>query len=239
MNEKPMNTDVHPPREIARLFERAGVARVQSDTLSFLALAVLAGAFIALGTLFFVVVVTEANFGFGVNRLLGGLSFCLGLVLVVVAGAELFTGNNLMTLAWASRLITTRALLRSWVLAYVGNAAAPWASFFWLSGPALPSSAAGGGDTAVQIAAAKADLEFGTAFARGILCNALVVWPCGWRRAAAARPTRSWRFFFRSPPLSRWDSNTRSPTGSFCRTAWRWAATARCRLRESSTTWRR
>jgi len=188
MNEKPLNTDVHPPREIARLFERAGVARVQSDTLSFLALAVLAGAFIALGTLFFVVVVTEANFGFGVNRLLGGLSFCLGLVLVVVAGAELFTGNNLMTLAWASRLITTRALLRSWVLAYVGNAAgslgivflAVWAGIAELGGGAV-------GDTAVQIAAAKADLEFGTAFARGILCNALVclaVWMATGGRSA-------------------------------------------------------
>ena len=76
-------------------------------------LAVLAGAFISLGSLLFTVVVTDSNLGFGVTRLIGGLSFCLGLVLVVVAGAELFTGNNLLAMAWASRLISTRDIVRN------------------------------------------------------------------------------------------------------------------------------
>jgi formate/nitrite transporter FocA (FNT family) len=70
------------------------------DTLTLLVLAVLAGAFISLGALFFTVVVTKASFGFGVSRSLGGLGFCLGLILVVIGGAELFTGNNLLAMAW-------------------------------------------------------------------------------------------------------------------------------------------
>jgi formate transporter len=102
--------DAHPPREIARRVERLGVAKAQTDTVTLVVLAVLAGAFISLGALFFTVVVTDARLGFGVTRLLGGLRFCLGLVLVVVAGAELFTGINLVAMAWASRLISTRSL---------------------------------------------------------------------------------------------------------------------------------
>ena len=96
--------DAYSPREIARLVERLGVAKAHTDTVTLVLLAVLAGAFISLGALFFTVVVTKASLGFGVTRLLGGLSFCLGLVLVVVAGAELFTGNNLLAMAWASRV---------------------------------------------------------------------------------------------------------------------------------------
>src|SRR3970282_235881 len=113
--------DAHPPRDIARMVERLGVAKAQTDALTLVVLAVLAGAFISLGALFFTVVVTGSSFGFGVTRLLGGVSFCLGLVLVVVAGAELFTGNNLLAIAWASGLVPTRDLLRNWGIVYVGN----------------------------------------------------------------------------------------------------------------------
>jgi formate/nitrite transporter len=119
--------------------------------------------------------VTETGFGFGFTRLLGGLSFCLGLILVVVAGAELFTGNNLIAMAWASNRIRTRALLRNWLLVYVGNVIGclgtvllvVWADVANLGGGAV-------GETAVHLARTKADLSMGEAFARGILCNALV-----------------------------------------------------------------
>ena len=113
MEPKPHFADAHPPREIARKVERLGVAKAQEDTLTLVVLAALAGAFISLGALFFTVVVTEAGLGFGVTRLLGGMGFCLGLVLVVVAGAELFTGNNLLAMARASGLIGTRAVMRN------------------------------------------------------------------------------------------------------------------------------
>ena len=114
--------DAYAPREIARKIEAAGLTKARSDTLSLLVLAVLAGAFIALGAIFFTVVVTHSTLGFGVTRLLGGLAFSLGLILVIVGGAELFTGNNLVAMAWASRRITSAELLRNWVLVYVGNA---------------------------------------------------------------------------------------------------------------------
>jgi formate/nitrite transporter FocA (FNT family) len=98
-----------------------GVGKAQLDTLTLLTLAVLAAAFISFGALAFTVVVTGSSLGFGITRLLGGLSFSLGLVLVVIGGAELFTGNNLLAMAWASRRIKTRALVRNWFLSYLGN----------------------------------------------------------------------------------------------------------------------
>jgi len=167
--------DAYPPSEIALKVEHLGVAKAHIDTLTLLLLAVLAGAFISLGAILFTVVVTGSELGFGITRLLGGLAFCLGLVLVVIAGAELFTGNNLIAMAWASKRIGTRALVRNWALAYAGNVlgcVGTVALVAWADLASLGSGAVG--DTAVKIAAAKADLSMGEAFARGILCNALV-----------------------------------------------------------------
>lgn len=169
------SVDAYAPREIARKVEVSGVAQARNDALTELVLAVLAGAFISLGALFFTVVVTGAGAGFGVNRLLGGLAFSLGLILVVVGGAELFTSNNLLAMAWASRRISTREVVRNWYLVYVGNvmgcvgtiALVVWAGLDGLGAGAV-------GQKAVAIAAAKADLSFLQAFVRGILCNALV-----------------------------------------------------------------
>lgn len=175
MDRAPYGADAHPPREIARLVERLGVAKAQTDTVTLLALAVLAGAFISLGALFFTVVVTGASLGFGVTRLLGGLSFCLGLVLVVVAGAELFTGNNLLAMAWAGGRIGTREVMRNWVLAYLGNVIGCLGTVLFVAWGDIASLGGGSvGETAVQIARAKAGLSLGEAFARGVLCNALV-----------------------------------------------------------------
>jgi formate/nitrite transporter len=175
MDQEHYYSDAYPPREIARKVERLGAAKAQMDSVTLLVLAVLAGAFISLGALFFVVVVTGTNLGYGITRLLGGVSFSLGLILVVVAGAELFTGNNLIAMAWASGLIGTRGLLRNWMLAYAGNVIGClgtvllvlWGDIAALGGGAV-------GDTAVGIARTKAGLFLGEAFARGVLCNALV-----------------------------------------------------------------
>ncbi len=175
MDSKPYLGDAYQPQEIARKVEGIGVAKAHADTLTLLVLAVLAGAFISLGALLFTVIVTDSSFGFGPTRFLGGVGFCLGLVLVVVAGAELFTGNNLIAMAWASRLIGTREVLRNWVLAYVGNVVGclgtvllvVWAGIAGLGDGAV-------GEMAVRIAHTKADLPLVEAFTRGILCNALV-----------------------------------------------------------------
>lgn len=167
--------DAYQPREIARRVEEMGVAKARADALTLFVLAVLAGAFIALGALFFMVVSTGSTLGFGVTRLLGGLSFCLGLVLVVIGGAELFTGNNLMAMAWASRLISTREVLRSWALVYLGNVVGGLGMVVLVCWADVASQGNGAlGETALQIARSKAALGLGEAFARGILCNALV-----------------------------------------------------------------
>jgi len=175
VEREPLLADALPPQEIARRVATVGVAKARGDALTLSVLAVLAGAFISLGALFFIVVITGTSLGFGVTRLVGGLSFSLGLILVVVAGAELFTGNNLLAMAWASGLIGMRDVARNWVVSYVGNAVGAlgtvllvvWGNIGSLNGGAV-------GEVAVQIARAKADLSLLEAFARGILCNALV-----------------------------------------------------------------
>ena len=167
--------DAYAPAEIAGRVESIGVTKAQGDTLSVLTLAVLAGAFISLGALFFTVVVTQSNLGFGLTRMFGGFAFSLGLILVVVAGAELFTGNNLVAMAWASGHVTFRQLLRNWVLVYIGNVAGALATVALVV--VAGSDELGGGQvgqTAISIGAAKATKGVLPLLALGIGCNALV-----------------------------------------------------------------
>src|SRR4029453_11005231 len=139
-------------------------------------LAVLAGAFIALGGVFATTVLAGAGSApWGPTRMLAGLAFSLGLILVVVGGAELFTGNNLVVMAWASRRVTTRALVKSGATVSAGNfgGAAGTALLVFLSGAYRFGDGAWGA-TALAIAVAKMRLGFGQAIALGVLCNALV-----------------------------------------------------------------
>lgn len=175
MSESMPVVDAHPPAEVAREIERIGVLKARTDALTLLVLALLAGAFISLGAILSTVAMTDSMLGFGPTRLLGGLAFSLGLVLVVVAGAELFTGNNLIAVAWASGRIGFQAVLRNWLLVYLGNvvgclgtvALVYWAGIAELSGGAV-------GETALRVASAKTELSTLQALARGVLCNALV-----------------------------------------------------------------
>jgi formate/nitrite transporter len=161
--------------ELAQKVESGGIAKTRGDPLNTLLLSILAGAFIALGALFSTVVATDTQLGYGPTRLLAGLAFCLGLVLVVVAGAELFTGNQLMVLAWAHGKVRTIEVLRQWLIVFLGNfigaAATAWGvclSGIWkLGGQKV-------GATALSIAAAKCSLSWDEAFVRGVFCNALV-----------------------------------------------------------------
>lgn len=175
MAEEHLFADAYQPRQIARRVEEMGVAKARADTLSLFVLALLAGAFISLGALFFTVVISDSSLGFGVTRLLGGLSFGLGLVLVVVGGAELFTGNNLLAMAWASKLISTGAVLRNWWLVYLGNVLGCLGTVLLVVWADIASMGSGSvGETAVQIARSKAELSLLEAFSRGILSNVLV-----------------------------------------------------------------
>jgi formate/nitrite transporter len=175
MNKEINQSDAYPPAEIARKVEQLGETKAHTDTLTLLVLAMLAGAFISMGALFYTVVITGNNLGFGLTRFLGGLSFSLGLILVVVAGAELFTGNNLIAMAWASGRIGIRDVMRNWVIVYVGNVVGCLGTVLlvlWSDVASLNNGAVG--ETAINIAHAKADLTFIQAFSRGILCNVFV-----------------------------------------------------------------
>jgi formate transporter len=169
------NFNAYSPAEIEEAIEKVGVTKAALPLLPCLMLAVIAGGAIALGALFYSVVVSDATLSFGISRVLGGLVFCLGLSIVVVGGAELFTGNNLIVMAWASRRISTAALLRNWVAVYVGN-------FIGGAGLAVLVLAAHHLDmndgriavTMLTTATAKISPSFVTLFVKGILCNVLV-----------------------------------------------------------------
>lgn len=164
------------PAEMATRAAYIGERKAEAPALTMFTLSVLAGAFIALGAVF----ATNTAAGtsalpFGIAKLLTGLVFCLGLILVVVGGAELFTGNNLIIMAWASGKVSTRSLLRNWVIVYLGNFVGSigtailvlWSKQYTFGGGAV-------GETALKIAAGKASLDFFQAIALGVLCNALV-----------------------------------------------------------------
>jgi len=179
---KVATTDAYPPPEVARKAEAVGVTKGKLDTLTTILLGILAGVFIGLGAMLCTVATTDAGLGFGLTKLLGGLVFCLGLILVVVAGAELFTGNCLIVMSWMSGQTSLARLLRNWGLVYFANLAGALSlvglmfyTYQWTL------SDYGVGANALLIANSKVNLSFGAALARGILCNALVclaIWLC-------------------------------------------------------------
>ncbi|HRQ24835.1 MAG TPA: formate/nitrite transporter family protein [Anaerolineales bacterium] len=177
------------PPEMATRAEYLGVRKAEMPLVNMLMLSILAGAFISLGAIFATTVaaggmsVTAADgsvayttgLPYGVTRLLTGLVFCLGLILVVVGGAELFTGNNLIVMAWASGKVTGRALLWNWVVVYFGNFLGSIGTviLMFLSKQYTFGSDAVG-IAALRIAVAEVEFGFVQAIALGILCNALV-----------------------------------------------------------------
>ena len=168
---------------MARKAEQIGVAKAEMSTANTLALSVLVGAFIALGAIFATTVTAGgSDVPYGVLRLLGGVAFSLGLVLVIVAGAELFTGNNLIVMAWASRRVRTMRVARNWALVYLGNFVGALATALILYVSKQYEFGQGAvGVQALSIADAKTDLGFLQAVALGAFCNALVclaVWLC-------------------------------------------------------------
>ena len=177
------------PGEMATRAEYLGVRKAEMPALTMFTLSILAGAFISLGAIFATTVSAggmsftaadgavafSTSLPYGVTRLLSGLVFCLGLILVVVGGAELFTGNNLIVMAWASKKVTTQALLRNWGIVYAGNfvGAIGTAILMFLS-KQYTFGANSIGVAALKTAVGKTSLDFWQALVLGILCNALV-----------------------------------------------------------------
>ena len=178
------------PPAMARACEAAGATKAERDAITLVVLGVLAGAFIALGAIFMTVVLTGAGeLPWGIARLLAGLAFSLGLILVIVGGAELFTGDSLMIVAYASQRITLGALLRAWSLVYIGNIAGAMgtATLVFLAGQ-YGFDGGAVGKTALAVASAKAGLPTVQLFFLAVLCNVLVclaVWMSFGARSAA------------------------------------------------------
>ena len=175
-------SDCRPPAEMALKMEGIGVTKANGNIFTISLLGILAGFFIGLGAMFCTLVTTDIQVGFGLTKLLGGVVFCLGLILVVLAGAELFTGNALMVASRASGKIKLSQLFQNWGIVYFTNLVGAlllvlvvfYSQFWALDGYKV-------GANALLIANAKVNLAFWPAFARGILCNALVclaVWLC-------------------------------------------------------------
>ncbi|MGD0610366.1 MAG: formate transporter FocA [Anaerolineales bacterium] len=164
------------PQEMAEKAEAIGVRKAALPFLTLFALAILAGAFISLGAMFATTVSAGSSvLPYGVARILVGLVFCLGLVLVVVAGAELFTGNNLIVMAWASGKISIWALLRNWLVVYLGNfVGSLLTALLVYLGKQYTFGSGSVGEAALKTAVGKVNLGFVQAIALGILCNALV-----------------------------------------------------------------
>lgn len=175
MSEKDFSFDDFLPSDIAKRVESAGIKKAKLSFLSLFLLAIMAGAFIAIAGEFYTLVIFDSTLSLGFTKLIGGFCFSIGLILVVIAGAELFTGNTMIVMAFASRVVTWKQVLKNWIVSYVGNfigslsvvllmfLTSQWKTKGFLLGA-----------KAVQIAALKVNLGFVEALASAILCNALV-----------------------------------------------------------------
>jgi formate/nitrite transporter len=174
--------DAYSPAQMAARVEKAGITKGNLDFTTMFVLAIMAGVFISFGAVLCTYVINESTLSEGFTKLIGGVVFCVGLILVVVAGAELFTGNNLIIMAYVSKKVTMNQLLRNWITVFLGNLAGSLIIVFliymtgmWTGGKATV------GVKALLIANGKVNLTLSQAFFRGILCNMLVclaVWLC-------------------------------------------------------------
>ncbi len=184
-NGLPISIDALLPKEMALKAENVGIAKAGLGEYKMFALAILAGAFIAMGANYATTVwagLAGAGVPYGIQRLLGGLVFATGLIMVIVGGSELFTGNCLIPMAWANKKVTTGSMLRNWIIVYAGNfvGSVLTAYMIFLSGQ-HKFGAGSVGLSALNIAVSKTSLDFIACITLAVLCNALVcmaVWMC-------------------------------------------------------------
>jgi len=176
MAENNIRIDSLVPAEMAQKAEDVGVKKASLDFWTMFALAILAGAFISLGAVFATTVGTGGgDLPFGVNKLLMGLVFTVGLIMVIVGGAELFTGNNLIVMAFMSGKVSLGKLLRNWAIVYFGNLVGSVLTAYFMFLTKQYTFAKGAlGLTILNIGESKTALEFIPALALGVMCNALV-----------------------------------------------------------------
>jgi formate transporter len=169
------NLNAYSPAEIKEAVEKVGVKKTNLPFLASFMLAVIAGGSIGLGALYYTVIVSDAGLGFAAARVMGGVAFSLGLAIVLVGGAELFTGNNLIVMAWASGHVSTKEMLRNWVVVYFGNLIGAFGLvvLVFLSHH-LEMNGGRVGLSILNTAVAKIQPDAVTLFFKGVLCNLLV-----------------------------------------------------------------
>jgi formate transporter len=169
------NSNAYSPAEIKEAVEKVGVKKARLPPLASFMLAIVAGGSIGFGALYYTIVVSDAELGFATSRVLGGLVFSLGLALVIVGGAELFTGNNLIVMAWASGNVSAGEMLRNWLIVYLGNmVGAVGLAVLVLLSHHLDMNGGRVGLSILNTAVAKIQPDVFTLFIKGILCNVLV-----------------------------------------------------------------
>ena len=179
------------PSEIAEKIDKRGIEKAKRKFLPTFILSVLAGAFIGLGGIYFTFSTAQVTISESFTQIIGGITFSLGLILVVIAGSELFTGNNLMSISLIGKKISSLKLVRNWVIVYFGNfvGSISIASLLYFTNVWSNN----GGDFAVRaisIANRKVNLDFADAFFLGILCNILVclaIWLATSGRSVASK----------------------------------------------------
>ncbi len=175
MSEFSKFVDAFTPAEVAQKVKTLGVDKANMSVLPLLILSMMAGAFISFGAMYYTLVMTDPSAAYGASKLLGGVAFSLGFILVVIAGGELFTGNNLIVMAWANQRITLLRLLKNWGLVYLGNAIGALVMVYLVFASGfLDGHHHAIGATALKLGLAKVDLTTTEAFVRGLFCNALV-----------------------------------------------------------------
>ena len=177
-----IDIDAYAPKIMANRVGQVGISKANMSFLTTLALSILAGVFIALGAQLMMMVTHTATSSFGLNALVGGVVFTMALVLIVITGAELFTGNCLIAMSFFAGKITSGDLTRNLFIAFIGNFLGALSIVFWIYISAQWTSNNYLLGAKIVIAAnEKVNMSFGVAFARGVLCNSLVclgIWLC-------------------------------------------------------------
>jgi formate transporter len=169
------NLNAYSPAEIKEATEKVGVKKANLPPLASFMLAIVGGGGIGLGALYYTIVASDADLSFATIRVVGGLVFSLGLAIVLVGGAELFTGNNLIVMAWASGNVSTRQMLRNWIIVWFGNlVGALGLVVLVFFSHHLDMNGGRIGLSVLNTAVAKIQPDFVTLFFKGVLCNVLV-----------------------------------------------------------------
>lgn len=171
---------ISTPAQILEIWIENGRKKAALPAYKMILLGILAGMFIGFGCHVFLLATTSDTSA--LSKLIGSALFPCGLMLVIFCGAELFTGNNLMTLALMDGSISPAGLLKNWFFVYIGNLIGSVLLAFLLAESGLYTGAAA--ERAVAVASSKASMPFVEAAVRGVLCNILVVLAC-WFQAGS------------------------------------------------------